>query len=188
MLLGLFSGELIFGGTYYWKEFCISKWAGLDNKNRIKHYENSLKQSTGLYSGGLIIRRIFASEIWGPYFREGFFLWGLIIGILWYHFNNPCLCTNNRANQYFLSAGGFSQFLLICLDQTTTNGMPKKPLACVITVLCSHGNTRPVFSVLLEFATSTSLQNTEVRFILKFPQVTLDWPLFLVTHFMLSGG
>ena len=32
-LLGLFLGELIFGGVYYWKEFCISKWVGLDNKN-----------------------------------------------------------------------------------------------------------------------------------------------------------
>ena len=32
-LLGLFSGELIFRGAYYWKEFCISKEVGLDNKN-----------------------------------------------------------------------------------------------------------------------------------------------------------
>ena len=24
-LLGLFLGELIFGGAYYWKEFCVSK-------------------------------------------------------------------------------------------------------------------------------------------------------------------
>ena len=32
-LLGLFSGELIFGGAYYWKEFCVSKWVWLDNKN-----------------------------------------------------------------------------------------------------------------------------------------------------------
>ena len=31
-MLGLFSGELIFGGAYYWKEFCVSKWVGLDNK------------------------------------------------------------------------------------------------------------------------------------------------------------
>ena len=32
----------------------------------------------GLYSGGLINGRIFASEIWGAvaYFREGFFFWG----------------------------------------------------------------------------------------------------------------
>ena len=32
-LLGLFSGELIFEGAYYWREFCVSKWVGLDNKN-----------------------------------------------------------------------------------------------------------------------------------------------------------
>ena len=38
----------------------------------------------GLYSGGLIIGMIFASEIWGAYFREGLFLGGLIFGILWY--------------------------------------------------------------------------------------------------------
>ena len=30
----------------------------------------------GLYSGGLIIGRIFASEIWWAYFREGLFLGG----------------------------------------------------------------------------------------------------------------
>ena len=42
--LGLFSGELIFRGAYYWKEFCVSKWVGLDNKNSLKYYENSLKQ------------------------------------------------------------------------------------------------------------------------------------------------
>ena len=40
----------------------------------------------GLYTGGLIIGRIFASEIWGAYFREGLYLGGggLIIGILRY--------------------------------------------------------------------------------------------------------
>ena len=52
----------------------------------------------GLYSGGLIIGRIFASEIWGANFREGLFIYlfiiimnffffgggGLIIGILRY--------------------------------------------------------------------------------------------------------
>ena len=31
----------------------------------------------GLYSGELIIGRVFASEIWGAYFREGIFLGGL---------------------------------------------------------------------------------------------------------------
>ena len=29
----------------------------------------------GLYTGGLIIGRIFASEIWGPYFREGLYIY-----------------------------------------------------------------------------------------------------------------
>ena len=43
LLLGLFLGELIFGGAYYWKEFCVLKWVWLDNKNSLKHYENSLK-------------------------------------------------------------------------------------------------------------------------------------------------
>ena len=45
-LLDLWSGELIFefGGAYYWREFCVSKWVGLDNKNSFKHYENSLEQ------------------------------------------------------------------------------------------------------------------------------------------------
>ena len=41
----------------------------------------------GIYSGGLTIGRISASEIWWVYFREGFFLGGgvgLIIGILRY--------------------------------------------------------------------------------------------------------
>ena len=80
-------------------------------KNSLKDYENSLKQLIikqltltvhglifgrsywkdiciwhlgGLFSGGLIIRRIFMSEIWGAYFRESLFLGWLIIGILWY--------------------------------------------------------------------------------------------------------
>ena len=42
-LLGLFSGQLIFGDAYYWKEFCVSKWVGPDNKNSLKHYEKQLK-------------------------------------------------------------------------------------------------------------------------------------------------
>ena len=37
LLLGLFSGELIFGGACYRKEFCVSKWVWLVNKNSQKH-------------------------------------------------------------------------------------------------------------------------------------------------------
>ena len=58
VLLGLFSRELIFGEAYYWKEFCISKWVGLDNKN-------SLKQLA------------IVNNPW-PYVREGFFLGGKV--------------------------------------------------------------------------------------------------------------
>ena len=36
VLLGLFLEELIFRGAYYWKEFCFSKWVGLDNKSSLK--------------------------------------------------------------------------------------------------------------------------------------------------------
>ena len=45
-LVGLFSGELIFGVVYYWREFCVLKWVGLANKNGLKHKDNSLKQPT----------------------------------------------------------------------------------------------------------------------------------------------
>ena len=30
-----FFWELIFGGAYYWREFCISIWVGLDSKNSL---------------------------------------------------------------------------------------------------------------------------------------------------------
>ena len=107
-LKGFFAG-LIFGGACYWREFCVSKLVGLDNKNSSKDNKNSLKQVKTANPNspwafiweGLpgIIGRIFASEFWGAYFREGllllllfffffFFFWGggggLIIGILWY--------------------------------------------------------------------------------------------------------
>ena len=34
---GLIFGKLIFGGGYYLREFCVSKWVGLDNENSLKH-------------------------------------------------------------------------------------------------------------------------------------------------------
>ena len=82
-LLGLFSGELIFGGAfvYYWKEFCISKWVGLDNKNSLKHHKNSLKQ-LALTVHGLMFGRAYDQKVLCLRFG-GLFLGGLIIGILW---------------------------------------------------------------------------------------------------------
>ena len=63
-----FFGGLFLGGwrgwgeAYYWKEFCVSKWIGLDNKNSLKQF---LKQATltaagfsslaFIYSGGLMV-------------------------------------------------------------------------------------------------------------------------------------
>ena len=68
-LLGLFSE-----GAFYWKEFCVSKWVWLSgNKNSLKQLKTASTNSPWAYSGGLIIGRIFASEIWGAYFREGLF-------------------------------------------------------------------------------------------------------------------
>ena len=37
----------------------------------------------GLYSRGLIIGRIFASEIWGAYFRQGLFIYLFIYLIIY---------------------------------------------------------------------------------------------------------
>ena len=58
VLLGLFSGELIFGGANYWKEFYILKWVGLPNKYILKQYGDSLKQLT-LTVHGLIFGRAY---------------------------------------------------------------------------------------------------------------------------------
>ena len=57
-VLGLFSGELNFRGAYYLREFCISKWVGLDNKSSLKHEDNSPKQpKTANTVHGLIFGR-----------------------------------------------------------------------------------------------------------------------------------
>ena len=75
-LLGLFSGDLIFGGAYYWKEFCVSKWVGLNNKNSQKHYDNSQKQ----------LKTANSNSPWA-YLREGqFFLGGGVGGAYYRNF------------------------------------------------------------------------------------------------------
>ena len=78
LVLGLFSGELIFGGAYYWKEFCVSKWVGLDNKNSLKTATTNSPWAylrEGLLSEGFLRLR-FGGLILG---KEGFFFfwrWG----------------------------------------------------------------------------------------------------------------
>ena len=69
-LLGLFSGELIFGGACYRKEFCVSKWVWFVNKN-----SNSNSPCTyireGLLSEGYLHLR-FEGFIFGrAYFAGG---------------------------------------------------------------------------------------------------------------------
>ena len=82
-LLGLFLEELIFGGAYYWKEFCVSKWVGLYNKNSLKHSENSLRQLV-LTVHVLVFGRAFYRKDSCVLDLAGLFLGGLIIGILRY--------------------------------------------------------------------------------------------------------
>ena len=75
-----FSVEPIFGGAYYWKQFCVSKLVGLETKNSLKHYKNSLKQLP-LTVHGLIFRR--------AYYRKDFCVWdlgGLIFGRAYFLF------------------------------------------------------------------------------------------------------
>ena len=60
-LVGLFLWQLIFREAYYWKEFCISKWVDLDDKNSLKHYENSLTQ-LALKVYGLIFGRAYCQK------------------------------------------------------------------------------------------------------------------------------
>ena len=50
-----------------------------------------------VYSGGLIIGRIFVSEIWGDYFWEGLFSEGLVIRI---SFNIIVYIYNIYTHQY----------------------------------------------------------------------------------------
>ena len=79
-MLGLVLGELIFGGAYYWKEFCVSKWVELHNKTASTNSPQAYIWE-GLLSEGFLHLR-FGGLILG---RAYFFLGGgLVIGILRY--------------------------------------------------------------------------------------------------------
>ena len=75
VLLSLFSGELIFGRAYYWKEFCFSKWVRRDNKTASTNspwayiWERLLSEGfLRLRFGGLIFGRAY---FWGgDYYRN----------------------------------------------------------------------------------------------------------------------
>ena len=76
--MGLYLGELIFGGTYCWREFCVSKWVGLDNKNGLKQVDNSQKQLKTANPNspwaciweGLLSERYFAPGILEAYYQK----------------------------------------------------------------------------------------------------------------------
>ena len=87
ILQGLFWGELIFGGAYDWKEFCISKLVGLDNKNSLKDCRNSLKQLT------VTVHRLLLGR---AYFFLLFFLGGGLIRILQYYNNQTKLLASMK--------------------------------------------------------------------------------------------
>ena len=80
-MLGLFSGELIFGGAYYWKEFWVSKWIGCGNKNSLKHYDSLEQLKTASTNSPWAYRR--EGLLWDVYLRlrfGGLFSGGLIFG------------------------------------------------------------------------------------------------------------
>ena len=67
----------------------------------------------GLYSGGLIIGRIFASEIWGAYFREGLFWGGGGGGLLSEFYGIPILSPGPTFVQKAFLLGLFSGELIL---------------------------------------------------------------------------
>ena len=66
----------------------------------------------GLYSGGIIIGRIFASEIWGAYFREGsFFIYLFVYFYLFIYF-------------FFFGGGGGGGLLSEFYDISNSSTIP----------------------------------------------------------------
>ena len=73
-LLGLFSGELIFGGACYRKEFCVSKWCGLSIKTASSNSPWAYIREGLLWEGYLFLR--FGELIFGRAYFFFFFFGG----------------------------------------------------------------------------------------------------------------
>ena len=71
MFRGLLCGEGLISVAYYWKEFCVSKQAGFDNKTCFKELEILGYQPETLHrnSQQVYIQEVFLSET-GPSFRQ----------------------------------------------------------------------------------------------------------------------
>ena len=87
-MLGLLSEELVFGGAYFRREFCVPKWVGLDNKNGLNTVRKPPKTANTNSPWEGYLRRRFGGRIFGRvvcfFFSFFLFLGGgeLIIRIL----------------------------------------------------------------------------------------------------------
>ena len=67
-------GKLIFRGAYYWKEFCVSKWIGLDNKNSLKQLKTASTNSPWAYiQEGLLLEGFLRLRFRGLIFGRAYF-------------------------------------------------------------------------------------------------------------------
>ena len=71
-LLGLFLGELIFGGAYYWREFCISKWVWFVKRN------NNSNSPWAYIREGLLLEGYLCLRFGGLIFGRAYFWGGLL--------------------------------------------------------------------------------------------------------------
>ena len=81
-LLGLFSGELIFGGAYYWRKFCIQNELDLTIKTASTNSPWDYIWEGLLLEGYLHLR--FGGLTFGRAYYYFFLGGGLIVGILQY--------------------------------------------------------------------------------------------------------
>ena len=77
---------LIFGGAYYWKEFCVSKWVGLVNKNSLKQL--TLK-APRLIQEGLLLEGFLRLRFGELIFGRAYFFCG-DGGLLWKFYSINC--------------------------------------------------------------------------------------------------
>ena len=88
----LFLEGLIFGGTYLWREICVSQSIGLalyleENWPFLLYFSLYLREISkykspgGLYSAGRFNGGFFALRVWGAHIWRGLYMEGLIFGI-----------------------------------------------------------------------------------------------------------
>ena len=83
--MDLFLGGLTFGGAYYWREICVSKWLWIKNKTKQKENQPKNTEETTFK----LLQKL-AATVPGPILEgllsENFMckrLEGLIFGIFW---------------------------------------------------------------------------------------------------------